>query len=282
MLLPTKHNLSIGSHYPRCSLLSQEVRVSDQIASTCFPQYWSLCLCTQFNEGQEHRDKDISKSQSGIPVLDARICFMAETRTVPLMARSRTWGSQMLSWLVPVPPPVTMATRDLGCRASMGVPDLQSLPNSHFPFQSPLLSPVNFATLCSILPTKGRAAPPWTPQGSSSLSTRTKPISTQPYLLAKSPFCCPEICLPILSSSLPLLPQFLQLPFLYLLSPSRLSAPYSFCFLILASVFFCSLCPLLASITASLHERLSFWGCHQLLNYTPPPPPPSSNSQKRE
>ena len=107
---------------------------------------------------------------------------------------------------------------------------------------------------------------------SSSLSTQPKPISTQPYLLAKSPFCCPEICLPVLSSSLPLLPQFLQLPLLYLLSPSRLSAPHSFCFLILASVFFCSLCPLLASITGSLLEHLSFWGCHQLLSYTPPPP----------
>lgn len=145
--------LSIGIHYPRCSFLSQEVWVSDQIASTCFPQYWSLCLCLrQFNEGQEYRDKDISKSQSGIPVLDARICLMAETRTVgvPPMARSPTWGSQMHSWLVASPPLVTMAMRDLGCQASIAVPDLQSLPNSHFPFQSPLLSPVDLATLCNI------------------------------------------------------------------------------------------------------------------------------------
>ena len=102
---------------------------------------------------------------------------------------------------------------------------------------------------------------------SSSLSTH--PNQSPPTLTCLQSLC-PETCLPALSGSLPLLPWFLLLPFaLYLLSPLRLSPPHSFCFLILASVFFCSFCPLLASITASLHEHLSFWACHQLSDLLP-------------
>lgn len=116
------------------------------------------------------------------------------------------------------------------------------------------------------LPTDSHTAPPWTPGGTRSTPfTGPKPFSTHADLLAKSPFCCPKICLLMLSSSLPLLPLSLLLPHIpYRLSPCRLSLPQSFCFLVLASVFLRSVCPLLAFIMASLRGHFSCWVCHQL------------------
>ena len=100
--------------------------MSDQIASTCLPQDWSLCLSLrQLSEGLESRDTGRSASQGRIPVLDVSVCVVVETRMVTLPPPAPLEAPIHTACHLPTPT-ITVATRGLGCQASIIVPDLPS------------------------------------------------------------------------------------------------------------------------------------------------------------